>query len=224
VYTRNELFALSDRVRKVFGVFASYHTFHDMTEEQLRDTRLPLYVESAPTIGEMLQKTLAIFSAHRAAFILVVEEEGTDNFANKNNAKGEFEALRRADSAIGVASRYIEAHPATMLLTAADSDAGGMEVVPVLDTAALTAPLPPTDDNGSPLDGIDGQRSPPFTAAPDRTGFQHHFAVAWSCFDDVGGGIIARAHGLNAERLPLHVDNTDIYRMMYLTLFGKWLR
>ena len=33
----------------------------------------------------------------------------------------------------------------------------------------------------------------------------------------------ARAHGLNAELLPKNVDNTDMYRMMYATLFGVWL-
>jgi hypothetical protein len=37
------------------------------------------------------------------------------------------------------------------------------------------------------------------------------------------GGIVARAHGLNADWLPASVDNTDIYRMLYATLFGQWL-
>jgi hypothetical protein len=34
---------------------------------------------------------------------------------------------------------------------------------------------------------------------------------------------VARAHGLNADLLPVSVDNTDIYRMLYATLFGVWL-
>ena len=53
---------------------------------------------------------------------------------------------------------------------------------------------------------------------------------------DVAGGILSRAEGLNADvlislepfsegELPLYVrfDNTDIYRMVYLTLFGQRL-
>jgi alkaline phosphatase len=223
VYTRDELMALDDNVEKILGVFAPNHTFHDMTEEQLRAAGLPLYVESAPTIGEMLEKSLAILSARGENFLLVVEEEGTDNFANDNNARGEFEALRRADAALGVALRHIESHPETMLITAADSDAGGLEIVPVPDDGSADAPLPSNDKNGAPLDGVDGTGTPPFVSAPDRAGIQHRFAVAWSGFGDVGGGIVARAHGLNADRLPLHVDNTDIYRMMHLTLFGRWL-
>jgi len=36
------------------------------------------------------------------------------------------------------------------------------------------------------------------------------------------GGIVARAAGLNAALLPASVDNTDIYRLLYATLFGRW--
>jgi alkaline phosphatase len=50
-----------------------------------------------------------------------------------------------------------------------------------------------------------------------------HFGIAWSCFGDVTGSVIARAHGLNANRMHGKIDNTDIYRIMYLTLFGVWL-
>jgi alkaline phosphatase len=51
------------------------------------------------------------------------------------------------------------------------------------------------------------------------------FAVAWATRHDVTGDILARAKGLNAERVTRLgvVDNTDIYRIMYYTLFGKWL-
>ncbi|NIQ09737.1 MAG: alkaline phosphatase, partial [candidate division Zixibacteria bacterium] len=49
------------------------------------------------------------------------------------------------------------------------------------------------------------------------------FGIAWAAYDDLGGGIIAKAHGLNAGLLQNNVDNTDIYRIMYTTLFGKRL-
>jgi alkaline phosphatase len=63
----------------------------------------------------------------------------------------------------------------------------------------------------------------PFVAAPDAAGVELLFAVAWAGYDDLGGGIIARAHGLNSDLLPVNVQNTDIYRVMYATLFGVWL-
>ncbi|GAB4364274.1 MAG: alkaline phosphatase [Calditrichia bacterium] len=223
VYTRNELLSLPDSTEKVFGVFASYHTFNDKTEEKLKKRGFPLYNETAPTVAEMLEVALRIFQFKGKDFLIVVEEEGSDNFANQNNAIGTFEALNRADDAIGVALEYIEKNPHTLLITAADSDAGGMEVLNVLDPNEFDKPLPPTTKNGAPLDGRDGTATPPFVSAPDRFGNQFRFGIAWTCYDDVAGGVLARAHGLNSHLLPNNVDNTDIYRMMYITLFGEWL-
>jgi alkaline phosphatase len=118
---------------------------------------------------------------------------------------------------------YIKANPQTLLLTAADSEAGGMQLVAVRDTSQFNLPLPEKTDNGAPLDGIDGTRSLPFTAAPDKNGVKLRFGVAWACYGDVAGGVISRAHGLNSSILGLNVDNTDIYRIMYATLFGRLL-
>ena len=62
------------------------------------------------------------------------------------------------------------------------------------------------------------------------------FTIAWASVEDTAGAILARAQGTNASllnsRFPLHdgeptfsirFDNTDVYRMMYLTLFGERL-
>jgi alkaline phosphatase len=49
VYTRDELRALPDSVRRVLGLFASNHTFNDRSEERLRDGGLPHYLATAPT-------------------------------------------------------------------------------------------------------------------------------------------------------------------------------
>jgi len=222
VYTKEEMLALTD-VDRVLGVFAAGHTFNATTEEKLRERGLPLYTESSPTVAEMELAALDILGRTGKQFLLVVEEEGTDNFGNSNNATGTLEALSRADDAIGVALEYIERHPATMLITAADSDAGGIAVHPVSGTGEESSTLPPTARNGAPLDGIDGTGSAPFEAQPDQFGNRMYFGVSWAGNADVAGGVVARAHGLNAALLPTHVDNTGIYRMMYATLFGVWL-
>ncbi|MCZ7556131.1 MAG: alkaline phosphatase [Bacteroidia bacterium] len=221
IFTRDELLALPDGVEKLLGVFAAKHTFNDMSEEELKAKGLPLYQPDAPTVAEMTAATLNIFQKMGKQFILVVEEEGSDNFANDNNAIGALTALSRANEAIGVALEYIARHPETLLLTAADSDAGGMEVYSVRAAEEFDAPLPTVTDNGSPLDGMGGTATLPFTAAPDAFGTRLRFGIAWACEEDVMGAIVARAHGLNAEHLPASVDNTEIYRLMYRTLFGK---
>jgi alkaline phosphatase len=79
----------------------------------------------------------------------------------------------------------------------------------------------------APVDGIEGRATPPFLAEPDDFGTVYPFAIAWIGTDDNYGAIVSRAQGLNAQMLQsqfaARFDNTDIYRMMYLTLFGKFL-
>ncbi len=221
VFNRAELAALPEDTRRVLGVFAHHHSFHDETEESLRDKGLPLYAADAPTIGEMTAAALAVLSRQGQHFLLVAEEEGTDNFGNVNNAAGTIEALRRADAAYGVARDYVRHHPDTLLLTAADSDASGLQVIAFTPDLA-DKPLAKTTLNGAPLDGRDGTASLPFLASPDQFGKRLPFGIAWTGFEDGAGGILARAEGANAQALRSgSCDNSDIYRLMYLTLFGR---
>ena len=214
-----------ENVEKLIGIFAAYDTYNALTEEQLAAAKLPLYVSQAPRFAQMIAAALKILSKYSEGFLLVAEEEGSDNFGNANNAAGVFEALRRADAAYTTALSFIEQYPNTLLLTASDSDAGGLQVIcpPWYTDARFLSdkPLRGRMDNGAPLDGREGLRSQPFISAPDLNGRTHAFGVAFAAYSDVAGGILARAAGLNADKLPFNVDNTDIYRLMYQTLFGK---
>ncbi|HEX9632944.1 MAG TPA: alkaline phosphatase [Gemmatimonadales bacterium] len=223
VYTREELLALPDSVERVLGLFAANHTFNDRSEERLRERGLPFYAATAPTVGEMTAAALRVLGRHPAGFMLVVEEEGTDNFANANNAAGEIEAGSRADAAIGVLLDYIEAHPRTLMLMTSDSDAGGLQVLGESSADWLRAGrvLPERDANGAPVDGRDGTASLPFEAPPDRAGARWPFAIAWTSYHDGLGGILMRAAGLGAEQVHGTMDNTDAYRVMYAVLFGR---
>lgn len=224
VYNRDELLKLPTNTQKVLGIFAADDTYNDDTEENLKKQGLPLYVSTAPTVAEQLDVTLKIFSQKRKNFLIVLEEEGSDNFCNFNNALGCLTALKRADDAIGVAMKFIEKNSNTLLVTAADSDAGGLELVGATETDfPLNKPLPEKGKNGAPWDGKEGTGSLPFISAPDKQGKRFPFAISWSGFGDNSGGIIAKADGLNAQFLHGTVDNTDIYRLMYRTLFGKEL-
>lgn len=225
VYTRDEMMKLPANTQKVLGVFASDDTYNDFPEETLKQKGLLNYVAGAPTVAEMLDVSLRILSNKGKNFFVVLEEEGTDNFSNFNNAAGTLEALKHADDAIGVAMNFIGKNPNTLLVTAADSDAGGLEVVGATEQDfPLDKPLPEKGNNGAPWDGKEGTKTAPFVSAPDKQGKRHPFAVAWSGLGDNTGGIISKAHGLNADKLPTTVDNTYIYRLMYLTLFGKQLQ
>lgn len=222
VFDRTELLALPNSTSKVLGVFAHTHTFDDRSEEELAAENSPMYAPEAPTLAEMTEVSLRILSSRPTPFLIVVEEEGTDNFGNHLNATGTFEALGRADDAIGVVLKHIDSDPQTMLVVASDSDAGGLQI-DFIKEKNYGKPLAANTWSGSAQDGKDGTASLPFTAKPDQYGREFEFSVVWATSNDVYGGVIAKTHGLNAEFLPNNVDNTDIYRVMYASLFGKWL-
>ncbi len=102
IYTRDELLALDPGVERVIGIFAAGHTFNAAKEQDLLRDGLPWFDPAAPTLAEMTAKAVEILSRDSdRPFLLVTEEEGTDNFSNNTNAGGAIEALRRADAAIG---------------------------------------------------------------------------------------------------------------------------
>jgi len=223
IYTKEELLNSSFDDKKILGVFAARHTFNDKSEEELKEKGLTNYIPTAPTVAEMTKFALE-FLSRKGQFFLVIEEEGTDNFGNRNNANGKLEALSNADDAIGFALEFINKNPNTLLITASDSEAGGLEIVDnEIENLSETTPLPEKDANGSPIDGREGTGTLPFISAPDKNGKRFPFGISWSCFGDVAGGVVARAHGLHADKMKGKIDNTDIYRLMYLGLFGRWL-
>ncbi|MCS6836979.1 MAG: alkaline phosphatase [Anaerolineae bacterium] len=193
-----------------------------------------------PTAAEMTTMALELLRRHSEAagkpFFLVSEVESTDNLPNNANAIGMLNALKHADDTIAVIREFIADNPNTMVLTAADSDGGGPQVFSPAPRNPLDEELVgvsagnPTGfgfNQGFPLDGIEGQNTAPFIASPDAFGTEMDFAIGWPGQNDVAGGIVARAEGLNAELLRTEFrgrfDSTDVYRMLYATLFGKLL-
>lgn len=228
VFTREELSAAAadPAVKRLLGVFASDATYHAGAEEELAARGLAPYDPAAPTVAEMTAAALRVLARTGKRFVLVVEEEGTDDFANAQNASGLFEAFRRADAAIGVARDFVAARTDTLLLTAADSDASGMQIIGLGRQAAADAPapsVPTTTRLGNPVDGVAGQGTAAFLSGADREGRRFWFGVTFSSPGDLVGGVVVRAEGLNRERLPVNLDNTELYVPMWETLFGREL-
>jgi alkaline phosphatase len=145
---------------------------------------------------------------------------------NNNTGVGQMEALKRADEATGVFFDYAGANPSTLLLMAADSDAGGMQVIgpDPAETAEALGEVNMRDAAGAMVDGAEAAAFKPFMSAPDRAGKSWPFAIAWATRTDVSGAILVRAAGVNSDRVKGKMDNTDIYKLMYVTLFGREVR
>ncbi|MBM4157474.1 MAG: alkaline phosphatase [Ignavibacteria bacterium] len=221
IYTREELINLPLNTEKVIGIFSESHTFNDKTEEQLRESNLQNYKPNVPTVREMTEAALKILSRDGNQFFLVIEEEGTDNFSNVQNASGTLEALKRADDAIGTALDFINKNPNTLLLTGADSDAGGLISIEAYSyLLRKDGNLVYKFKDSGPIDGARGTGTEPFETPPDKDGKSRKFAVVWATMEDITGSVIWRAEGLNSERMKGTIDNTEIYKIMYLTLFG----
>ncbi|HSV88607.1 MAG TPA: alkaline phosphatase [Bacteroidales bacterium] len=242
VFTLEELQNLPESASQVLGLFAAFDTYidnrdesavrHTYTEEQLLAEGLTDYIPGTPTLANMVNAAIIILSKNSPkGFYLVAEEEGTDNFSNNAlNARGAIEATKRADDAIGVALRFAQSQPATLIITASDSEASGLSVIgnPRVDKEGNVIPTREFKRlDGSVyfteyLDGKNGTATPPFLSAPDANNVRWPFAVSWSTGGDHSGNVVARAFGIQANLLFGTVDNTMIYRIKYKALFGKF--
>lgn len=209
VYDAEELAAVPPDTTRLLGLFAAHHTFNAKSEEALREAREPLFKEGAPNVAQMLDVALSILERKGQPFLVVLEEEGSDDFGNANNASGVIEALLRADAAIALAR---ERDPDIFVVSAADSDAGGMAVLgrSFVGFGDEEKPLPTHTERGAPIDGRDGAGTLPFLAAPDAQGVRLPFAISWSTGHDVAGSVVVRAAGPGAEAVRGSVPNTRI--------------
>ncbi len=133
VYTKDGLRKIPEGVKRVLGVFATNHSFNDKPEAELQKLGLPLYSPTAPSIAEMMDAALSFLLRSEKPFLMIAEEEGTDNFSNVNNAAGFLEAAQRADEGVAKLRDFIAQNPNVFMLMAADSEAGGL----LIDTTGL---------------------------------------------------------------------------------------
>jgi alkaline phosphatase len=217
VFTADELAALPVDTPYVLGLFAAEETFNEGTEEGLRKARLPAFQPQAPRFDAMIAFAIARLSRDADGFLLVGNEEATDNFGGENNANAVFDAGAGADRAVRVALDFAKQHGQTTVVLASDSDCGGLLVTG--DDVVAGQKVAPRGENGSPQDG--GPDGLPFLAAPDRAGVRLPFIATWASASDSSGGVMARAYGPGADLVRGTIDSSDIYRALYLGLFER---
>ena len=220
VHTREELAALPTSTLRVLGLFAAEHTFNEADEATLKAQSLPAFQPQAPRFDEMVAAALARLRSAPQGYLLVGNEEGTDNLSGENNAPAVLEAAAGADRAIALALAEARRNPALTVLVASDSDNGGMNATgdDLDDPEELPRPLPARTESGSPLDSDNGQ---PFLSAPDVRGIRQPFYITWASNSDSGGGTVARGIGPGAAVIEGTIDSTAIYTALYLGLFDK---
>jgi alkaline phosphatase len=219
VYTQAELNTVSLSSPRVLGLFAAEHTFHEGDERSLKKRKLPYFYPEAPRFDQMVEFALRYLADSEQGFLLVGNEEATDNLSGDNHALATLEAAAGADRAIALASAYARKHADTTLVVASDSVNGALNATSD-DLDELRGALPSRSKNGSPIDSDAGK---PFLSAPDRFGKRQAFYLLWASDSDMAGATIARAQGPGAALIRGTIDSTDIYRALYLALFATEL-
>jgi alkaline phosphatase len=175
------------RARKLLGLFANEEMF-----EQRPEGEGDIYEPVVP-LDEMTSKALSVVSRDRDGFFLMVEEEGIDEFAHRNNAEKVIETGEALDRAVAVALRFAATHPGTLIVVAADHETGGLAIENVDDA----------DESGDGVSGEDG----PFPIA--RSELQ--FTVDWTSGNHSGESTPLTANGPGARELARVQKNTDVH-------------
>jgi alkaline phosphatase len=217
VFTAAELAALPPATARVLGLFAAGETYNRADEATLARSGQPLFQPQAPRIDDLLRAAIRLLSRDADGFLLVANEEATDDFASRNHASAVFDAGAGADRAVHIALDFAKKQGQTTVIVASDSDCGGLLVTG--DDVVAGMKVAPRGENGAPQDG--GPDGLPFLAAPDREGVRLPFIATWASASDSSGGVIARGYGPGADLVRGTIDSTDIYRALYLGLFER---
>ena len=221
IYTLKELKNIPKTAKKVLGVFAYENTYNDKTEEILKQKKLKAYDEQAPTIAQMSKYALEFLNRDDKNFFLVVEEEGTDNFSNLNNAEGLFVAIKRSLKAIEFFRAFLKTSQNTLLIVASDSNASSPALIDRLSSKklfSLNKKIGNKSDVQAPLDRQ--SNALPFVSQPNKNGVVMPFAIVWPTKMDTGTGIVIKAEGFKSNKVKGVLDNTDIYKIIRQTLFA----
>lgn len=179
---------------KLLGLFANEEMFQQNPEGE-GDIYNPVV-----SLPDMTKKALDTLSTNKKGFFLMVEEEGTDEFAHANNAKMTIKSGQELDKAVKVAKEFAKKNPDTLVLVLADHETGGLSIEPV-------------DSEDESGDGI-SQEDGPFAIAKSK----QNFVVDWTTSGHTAVDIPLTATGKNAELFSGIYENTEVFSKLMQAL------
>jgi alkaline phosphatase len=106
------------KATRLLGSFASSHMPYKID-------RLSEGLSSVPSLPDMAEAALSVLSRAPSGFFLMVEGGRIDHGAHDNDAGAMLHEILEFDEALGLAMRYQEAHPDTLLVVTSDHGTGG---------------------------------------------------------------------------------------------------
>jgi alkaline phosphatase len=175
---------------KLLGLFANEEMFQQKPEGE-GDIYNPVV-----SLQEMTKKAIDTLSSNKKGFFLMVEEEGTDEFAHQNNAKMTIKSGQELDKAVQVAKDFAKKNPDTLVLVLADHETGGFSIEEVNDG----------DESGDGISKEDG----PFAIANSKA----NFVVDWTTSGHTAVDIPITAMGRNANLFTGIYENTEVFHKL----------
>lgn len=175
---------------KILGLFSNEEMFQQRPEGQ-GDIYDP--VVDLPT---MTSKALGSLEKNKKGFFLMVEEEGTDEFAHSNNGAKVLQSMRQLEKTVAVARAYVATHPDTLLVVTADHETGGLAVEET-DTA---------DESGDAISAEDG----PFSIR----GSEKKFYIDWTTSGHTSVDVAVTASGPLSDRFSGKHPNTYVHDVL----------
>jgi alkaline phosphatase len=172
---------------KLLGLFANEEMFQQKPEGE-GDIYNPVV-----SLPEMTKKAIDTLAANKNGFFLMVEEEGTDEFAHQNNAKMTIKAGQELDKSVQIAKNFAKKNPDTLVLVLADHETGGFSI------EAVDA----EDESGDGISKEDG----PFAIANSK----QNFVVDWTTSGHTAVDIPITAMGKNAQLFTGIYENTEVF-------------
>lgn len=172
---------------KLLGLFANEEMFQQNPEGE-GDIYDPVV-----SLPDMTKKAIDTLAKNNKGFFLMVEEEGTDEFAHANNAKMTIKAGQALDQSVQVAKDFAKKNPDTLVLVLADHETGGFSIEAVDED----------DESGDSISKEDG----PFAIANSK----QNFVVDWTTSGHTAVDIPITAMGKNAQLFTGFYENTEVF-------------
>ncbi|MEV0895663.1 alkaline phosphatase [Actinoplanes sp. NPDC049802] len=175
---------------RLLGLFANQEMFQQRPEGQ-GDVYDPVV-----SLSTMTKKALDNLSTDRDGFFLLVEEEGVDEFAHRNNGRRTLQTMGELDKAVAVARAYAANHRDTLVVVTGDHETGGLAVEDV----------DADDESGSGISAEDG----PFPVKDSDL----RFVIDWTTSGHTGQDVPVTAFGPLADKFTGKHPNTFVYDVL----------
>ncbi|GAA3809311.1 alkaline phosphatase [Streptomyces chiangmaiensis] len=147
-------------------------------------------------LATMTSKALNTLDKNKTGFFLMIEEEGTDEFAHSNNGARVLQSMQQLEKAVAVARAYQATHPDTLIVVTGDHETGGLSVE---ENDA-------TDESGT---GISAEEGPFTIHGSDRA-----FTIDWTTSGHTSVDVPVTAAGPLANRFTGKHANTYVHDVL----------